>query len=170
MHEPTGAVTHDRGSEPDVSDVLSAFQLLLLHNHRIANLIADSWGIGPTDLRAIIFVAQSEQATPKSLADFLELTTGAVTSLVDRMEAAHYAERRSHPTDRRSVVLRLAPAGEAAMVRYRDFYSVALRDALDPSEFESMAKSLRAIGDSLTREAEVRVQAAARTAASEDRR
>jgi DNA-binding MarR family transcriptional regulator len=60
--------------------------------------------------------------TPRAeLGDRLSLTSGAVTMLADRLEAAGLARRRPHPADRRYVVLELsakamqrAPAGLGA--------------------------------------------------------
>lgn len=44
------------------------------------------------------------------------LTTGGVTRLVDRMEAAGLVERAEDPTDRRGRLVRLTPHGEQAVV------------------------------------------------------
>jgi DNA-binding MarR family transcriptional regulator len=45
------------------------------------------------------------------------LTTGGVTRLVDRMEAAGLVERTDDPGDRRARLVRLTPAGEQTLVR-----------------------------------------------------
>jgi len=42
---------------------------------------------------------------PSELARRLQMTTGAVTALVDRLEASGHAARAPHPTDRRRVVI-----------------------------------------------------------------
>jgi DNA-binding MarR family transcriptional regulator len=45
------------------------------------------------------------------------LTTGGVTRLVDRMEAAGLVERTETPGDRRGRLVRLTPLGEQTAVR-----------------------------------------------------
>ncbi len=42
---------------------------------------------------------------PSELARRLQLSTGAVTALVDRLEASGHAARAAHPSDRRRVVV-----------------------------------------------------------------
>lgn len=56
----------------------------------------------------------SEEGAQKmnSLAKFLHVSTPSVTNLVDRLEAAGYARRIPHPTDRRAHVVELTPAGK----------------------------------------------------------
>ncbi|MEI8080033.1 MAG: MarR family transcriptional regulator, partial [bacterium] len=42
---------------------------------------------------------------PSELARRLQLTTGAVTALVDRLEASGHVARAPHPSDRRRIVI-----------------------------------------------------------------
>jgi len=46
-----------------------------------------------------------------SLAEFLHISTPAVTNLVDKLEKSGYAKRVPHPTDRRAHVIELTPFG-----------------------------------------------------------
>jgi DNA-binding MarR family transcriptional regulator len=137
----------------DVDSVLSAFSTLLAQNARVERLVATHFGIGTTDLKCLVFVSNNPESTPKSAAESLELSTGATTSLIDRLENAGFVSRRAHPTDRRSVVLELAPAGEAAVAETGAFYRSAFRDAIDPRQLDFLTSVMRAIGDSLTRRA-----------------
>jgi DNA-binding MarR family transcriptional regulator len=51
---------------------------------------------------------------PSELARRLQLSTGAVTALVDRLEASGHAVRAAHPSDRRRIVVtRTAKASDA---------------------------------------------------------
>ena len=55
---------------------------------------------------------------PSELARRLQLSTGAVTALVDRLEASGHAARAAHPSDRRRVVVtRTAKASDALATR-----------------------------------------------------
>ncbi len=46
-----------------------------------------------------------------ALADFLQISTPAMTNLVDKLERGGYAKRLPHPTDRRAHIIDLTPAG-----------------------------------------------------------
>lgn len=79
--------------------------------------IAGLLGIGGTDLRCLeILLAQPAEAeegdeiTPRVIADRLGLTTGSVTTMLDRLERAGYVTRTRHATDRRKVLVRAQPA------------------------------------------------------------
>jgi DNA-binding MarR family transcriptional regulator len=87
--------------------------------------------------------------TPKRTGDFLELTSGAITNLVDRMVAAGLVERTPHPNDRRSITLELAPGGVEAVARIVDFYRRAFGTSIAPEHVELLAASFEAVGDSL---------------------
>ena len=139
----------------DVSHVLGAFRQLQQQNEKVERLVATYFGIGTSDLRCLRFVAETGDATPKMTAEFLELSTGATTSLIDRLETAGFVHRAPHPTDRRSVVLELAPSGRDAIDEIDVFYRQAFRDAVDPNHLDFLAAAMRAIGDSLTRAAVV---------------
>jgi DNA-binding MarR family transcriptional regulator len=72
-------------------------------------------GINETDLRCLeILMREEPGATPRQLADRLGLTTGSVTSMLDRLEQAGYLTRTPHPSDRRKLIVR---ATETAVQR-----------------------------------------------------
>jgi DNA-binding MarR family transcriptional regulator len=56
-------------------------------------------------------------STPGDLASDLELSSGAMTNRLDRLEAAGYIERLPDPTDRRGVRVQLTKAGADAWDR-----------------------------------------------------
>jgi DNA-binding MarR family transcriptional regulator len=77
--------------------------------------VARLLGINETDLRCLeILLRDVPEATPKVLADRLGLTTGSVTSMLDRLEKAGYLTRSPHPGDRRKLIVR---ATETAVQR-----------------------------------------------------
>jgi DNA-binding MarR family transcriptional regulator len=77
--------------------------------------IAAHHDIGMNEVRALSRIAEGEHMTPKALAESLELTTGSVTALVDRLERSGLVERTPHPHDRRSLQLELTEEGRAKM-------------------------------------------------------
>lgn len=74
-------------------------------------------GVNETDLRCLeILIQEMPEAAPRQLADRLGLTTGSVTSMLDRLEKAGYLTREPHPSDRRKLVVRAtATAVQRAM-------------------------------------------------------
>jgi DNA-binding MarR family transcriptional regulator len=85
--------------------------------------------------------------TMTRLAGEVSLTSGGITRLVDRMATAGYVERRSCPTDRRSVFVALTPAGtrmlEEATVEHLRGLERHLLDPLDEGDREALAIALR---------------------------
>jgi len=78
--------------------------------HRYRAVLARRLGLGATESAALAHLARSGTLTPRQLGRLLFLTSGGVTALVHRLERAGHVTRESHPTDRRSSVLRATPA------------------------------------------------------------
>ena len=106
-------------------------------------------GIAAVDVRALYFLSTTPDATPKLLAEHLGLTTGAVTSLVDRLHTAGYCARTPNPDDRRSVVLELTADGTAAVNTLIGGYNAALTRAIDAEQLADLARSLTAFRNTL---------------------
>jgi DNA-binding MarR family transcriptional regulator len=64
-------------------------------------------GINRTDGRCLDIVQRLGQITAGDLARYSGLTTGAVTTVIDRMEKAGYLRRVRDPSDRRKVLVEL---------------------------------------------------------------
>jgi DNA-binding MarR family transcriptional regulator len=62
-------------------------------------------GISVPELLALENLETDGGLGPSELARRLQLSTGAVTALVDRLEANGHAARAAHPSDRRRVVV-----------------------------------------------------------------
>lgn len=71
-------------------------------------------GVSVPELLALENLETDGGLGPSELARRLQLSTGAVTALVDRLEASGHAARAAHPSDRRRIVVtRTAKAGDA---------------------------------------------------------
>ena len=76
--------------------------------------VAHDVGVSVPELLALENLQAEGGLGPSELARRLQLSTGAVTALVDRLEANGHAVRAAHPSDRRRVVVtRTAKASEA---------------------------------------------------------
>jgi DNA-binding MarR family transcriptional regulator len=84
------------------------------------------------------------------------LTTGGVTRLVDRMEAAGLVERADDPGDRRGRLVRLTSRGAETAVRatrlHRENLQRLLAGQLPPDRWERFAEDLRSLSRAVEQE------------------
>jgi DNA-binding MarR family transcriptional regulator len=85
--------------------------MLIRKETRMATLfvqtVAETSGIHPTDIKCLDFLTEKKIATAGDLARITGLTTGAITSAIDRMEKAGFIERKADPKDRRKTLIQL---------------------------------------------------------------
>jgi hypothetical protein len=70
-------------------------------------VLAASVGLNPTDLRCLEIAASEPDLTPSRLAELGDLTSGAVTGVLDRLERAGFVRREADPVDRRRLLVRV---------------------------------------------------------------
>ncbi|BBH69757.1 MarR family transcriptional regulator [Actinoplanes sp. OR16] len=96
--------------------------------------------------------AGAEGLPMRAVAQEQVLTTGGVTRLVDRMEAAGLVERLDDPSDRRGRLLRLTPRGEETAVRASRVHVENIRryfvEPLPESDRARFAEDLRILSHS----------------------
>jgi DNA-binding MarR family transcriptional regulator len=76
---------------------------------RFDQAVADALGINRTDMRCLDIVQLEGRVTAGRLADLTGLTTGAITTVIDRLEKAGFARRVRDPHDRRRVLVEMSP-------------------------------------------------------------
>lgn len=79
------------------------------------------------------------------LAEYLTLSRGGITKLVDRLSQAGYIERVSCAEDRRSLQAELTPAGEGILEEMREVYTAELArhlSGISPAEAELISEVL----------------------------
>lgn len=114
--------------------------------------LSEKLGIGTIDINAMAFVGEVDGLTPKDLGKALNITTGSVTAMVDRLESKGFMVRKPNPTDRRSVLLHLSPEGTEAMQWANDHFAAAAGALLQASSEENIvdiAEFLEGIGERL---------------------
>jgi DNA-binding MarR family transcriptional regulator len=109
-------------------------------------------GIPPVQLQALTVLAAGD-VRMRELARRLGLATSTVTRLVDRLEAAGLAERRSERPDRRSVLVGLSASGRESLramrKRLRGILSELL-SSLSPHEQGELLRLLARLGEGLS--------------------
>ncbi|MFL0390173.1 MarR family transcriptional regulator [Curtobacterium sp. 179-B 9B NHS] len=150
------APAHRVGTAADdagLARMIAAFRVLQVRHARVLAHESAAQGLGITDTRFLVHLAASEgqATTPKQAGDVLELSTGAMTSLLDRLERHGHLERRPNPGDRRSILVHLTPSGAAVARAVSAAYASAFSEAVPATERNGVAAALEAIGAALDR-------------------
>ena len=74
----------------------------------------DRLGMDEAELRVMARLALDESQGPAELSRHLHMTSGTMTTVLDRLVARGHLLREAHPTDRRRVSLRLTPTAHEA--------------------------------------------------------
>jgi DNA-binding MarR family transcriptional regulator len=85
---------------------------------RFDQAVADAIGINRTDMRCLDVISREGPVPAGRLAEETGLTTGAITTVLDRLERGGFARRVRDPDDRRRVLVELTPEAFAGSVNY----------------------------------------------------
>ncbi|MCL1871801.1 MAG: MarR family transcriptional regulator [Promicromonosporaceae bacterium] len=85
-----------------------------LYNLVDARVRAAHGGLSVGQVELLGIIRETPSCRVADIVDAVDITVGAASKAVDRLEAAGLCERHANPSDRRSSVLELTPAGEAA--------------------------------------------------------
>ncbi|MHC5798012.1 MarR family winged helix-turn-helix transcriptional regulator [Lacisediminihabitans sp. FW035] len=111
-------------------------------------------GLSPSELRALFRVAAEVSVTPKQLADYLDMTTAAITFISRRLVEAGLLHRVDHPNDRRSLYLELTPLAHEMMLDiHHDFVALleAATNDLAAAELNNFTSTLQSVARSMKR-------------------
>lgn len=72
--------------------------------------------------RILVTLLRREDLTQKELQDILDISSGALSEILQKMEDASLIERRKSRSDRRQVRLALTDAGRARALQVREHY------------------------------------------------
>lgn len=92
--------------------------------------VAERAGLSATDVKCLDVLDRMGPLTAGQLAELVGLTGGAITAMVDRLEASGYVQRERDPTDRRRVFIKAAQDQErtTALVRFYEPLQQAMRE------------------------------------------
>ncbi|HKA49080.1 MAG TPA: MarR family transcriptional regulator [Candidatus Dormibacteraeota bacterium] len=135
-----------RVKRPRVRQVLAALRALSTEIDRLDQVGADRFRLNRTDLRALDLVHSRGPLGPTELAHLLGLTTGGMTSVIDRLEQAGYVRRTPGQKDRRRLVVTPAVAERDAEI-FGDLLSAAMAAiaGYDDQELEVILRFLEDI-------------------------
>jgi DNA-binding MarR family transcriptional regulator len=102
----------DGGPRPLAETVMKELRALSTAQDRLDQYAMHRFGINRTDLRALDLIGQAGVISPTALAAALGMSTGATSTVLDRLEAAGYARREPDPGHRRRTLVRQTPRAE----------------------------------------------------------
>jgi DNA-binding MarR family transcriptional regulator len=115
--------------------------LSTLHNHAVAEYV----GMHQTDQECIDLLDWTGPLTAGEIGAHLGLTSGAVTGLIDRLEARGWVRRQRDPDDRRRVIVQLSgERGDELWLLYQPLAEAieAYRDHLDVRDLRTVVEFL----------------------------
>lgn len=94
--------------------------------------VADRLGMHPTDVQCFSLICSEPGAvTAKRIAELTGLTTGSASRLLDRLERDGLITRTQDEVDRRKVLVRPTPEGEARVTKVWDELSPAWQELFE---------------------------------------
>ena len=102
MHDTNGTA---RERTYTAEEITWATRRLDVAMSRLMVAFSRAVGISVPEMLALEHLDADGSLGPSELARRLQMTTGAVTALVDRLETSGHALRAPHPSDRRRVVI-----------------------------------------------------------------
>lgn len=131
-------------------------QVMVSEGTKLIGAFAARHGLHPTDVAALTRILVAEEAgapiTAGALAEELALTSGAVTSVVDRLDRAGYVARVRDPDDRRKVLLQYLAAGRALADQFFVPFSrrgEVVMSQFTPAELDVVRRYLTATGEDM---------------------
>jgi len=101
------------------------------------NALAASLGLNTTDFRCVNLLMRYGPVPAGKLAELTGLSTGAITSVVDRLEKAGYVKRLNNTKDRRTKIIKLVENKQLAKMQSNFFQNrVDLMESYSNQELE----------------------------------
>lgn len=119
---PSGARTHGA--------VARSLHVLATSSDRYRAAMAHAFGLGSTDVVALVEIGRRPGLRPGELARTLGLGVGGTSSVVDKLVRAGHVVRGPDPDDRRGVNLHLTDSGREAFAAIADAVDATLDGAL----------------------------------------
>jgi DNA-binding MarR family transcriptional regulator len=106
--------TPDAGHS-ELGEAMRAYQMAV---DIFDDAVAGKLGLNRTDFRCIDILDQHEPMTAGALAHAARISSGTMTFVIDRLEAAGYVRRRRDNHDRRRVLVEIVPAAHRKVLAY----------------------------------------------------
>jgi len=129
--------------------------LVLMKAHRTLQRLAtrsiESSEAGLSDFAVMEMLLHKGPQPVNAIGRRVELTSGAITTAVDRLESRGLVTREAHPSDRRARIVRLTAAGEEKAAKIFVGHKAAMdvaASALSKTERATLIELLKKLGTS----------------------
>ena len=123
--------TSDARTSDPILALLEAIRVLELATSRFRTATAQTWRVTVTDSLVMSNLAMAGgRMTPRDLGRRLMISSGTLTSMLDRLQDGGYVVRVPNPTDRRSLLIELTDKGRTSLFYTRELLGGALEKAL----------------------------------------
>src|SRR5437899_6814727 len=129
--------------------------LVMMKAHRALQRLAthsiesSEWGL--SDFAVMEMLLHKGPQPVNEIGRRIELTSGAITTAVDRLESLGLVTREAHPSDRRARIVRLTAAGKEQAARLFAEHKVAMdlaASGLSKTERATLLRLLKKLGTS----------------------
>src|SRR6266568_9418912 len=127
--------------------------LVLMKAHRTLERLAtrsiESSEVGLSDFAVMEMLLHKGPQPVSAIGRRVELTSGAITAAVDRLESRGLVTREAHPSDRRARIVRLTTAGEEQAAKIFAVHKAAMALAasgLSKTERATLIELLKKLG------------------------
>jgi MarR family transcriptional regulator, 2-MHQ and catechol-resistance regulon repressor len=100
-------------------------------------------GLGDSDFRVLEVLLHKGPLPVNVIGEKVELTTGSITTAVDRMEAKCLVARKNHPQDRRVRIVELTSKGRRLIQKAYAQHEIAMEKAMKVLSCEERALLVR---------------------------
>ncbi|GAB2696482.1 MarR family winged helix-turn-helix transcriptional regulator [Paenibacillus thermoaerophilus] len=118
-----------------------------MESELLQNIDADITG---PQMFMLCSISQQEKCRLAQLADRMEVKPSAITVMIDRLEKPGYVKRVPDPSDRRSTLVEITPAGQEVLekaIRKRNEILRSYLSRLQPEEVELFAELLEKLAN-----------------------
>ena len=141
-------VSHDTLLESKtVEEIHLAFMRLNAALHTFSSSVSADTKLTLSEIVAAEHLRLDGPLTPKELARRVQIGSGGTTAIIDRLEGRGFAERIRHPTDRRSVLVRLVEQADETVQQPLALQQAVYSrlEALDAAEQKAVLRFLEGV-------------------------
>src|SRR2546421_8041276 len=111
--------THTRKQATDASGTHLWLVMMKAHRslERLATRSIESAEVGLSDFAVLEMLLHKGPQPVNEIGRRVELTSGAITTAVDRLESRRLVTREAHPSDRKARIVRLTARGKEEAVK-----------------------------------------------------
>src|SRR5213592_2125928 len=147
------ANTGTRAKDPDISGTHLWLVLMKAHRalQRLATHSIESADVGLSDFAVMEMLLHKGPQPVNEIGRRIELTSGAITTAVDRLESRGLVTREADESDRRARIVRLTPRGKEHAAKVFASHKTAMdfvATGLSRTERATLIELLRKLGTS----------------------